>query len=360
MKFVSNASVLGSKLNALKRVINAKNSLAVLDDFLLELSGNELKATASDGEIFVTSVIEVTGEEDGDCCVQARQITTLLSAIGDDAVTFSQNEIGGSVKTAKGTFNFPTEVTEAYPQPTIPDDMATLTLDAVEFVNALQRVEFAAGTDDLRPVMCGVAVDLAQGAYVASDGHKLIKAVVEPKEGQELFIMSRKAIAMAGALLGKNKDVELSKNASCAVISDESVRIVCRLVEGRYPNYNSVIPNIDTMQKVRIDRKKLLGAIKRVAVFGNQSSNCVVLKASWTDLRINAKDIDFSTSAEEHIECEYAGPEIEIGFKGDFLVTLLSAYENDEVEIYLADSSKAAILKDDSGVVSLIMPMMIE
>jgi DNA polymerase-3 subunit beta len=268
-----------------------------------------------------------------------------------------------------GSYNFPIQNADEFPkaQP-VSDNATTLTIDAAVLANNITRSIFATAQDELRPVMNGIYFDLTADALaiVASDGHKLVrnKNYTLKSDVPAAFILPKKPANLLKNVLAKDGgDVVLKFDERAAEISFSDGMLACRLIEGRYPNYNSVIPQ-DNPNQITIDRKSLLGALRRVLPFASDSSQLIRFHAEAGMLTLNAEDIDFSTSAKETVTCEYAGMPISIGFKGSSMVEILNNLESDDVIIQLADPSRAGIIvpavqPDDEDVLMLIMPMLL-
>lgn len=360
MKFQANSRLLSGSLNNLKRVILSKNTLPVLDNFLLELEGDELKITASDSEVTATSVLSVSGTENGKVCVASTQLTKLLSVVEDEVVGFEEDKLAAVVKTTKGKFDFVGVDPKDYPiAPEV--EGGEIELPTEQFISGLEGAALAIASDPLRPVMTGVYVDFTEEGlvFVGSDGHKLVKITTDIKVPSQSFIITQKAIAMTSLLLSKEAAIKVKADGRNISLSNGTTVITARMIEGRYPAYNSVIPQ-SGLNDLKVDRKKLIGAIKRVSVFGSAASNLIALAVDWTGVRVSAQDIDYSTSAEEAMEAEYGGNVMKIGFKGDFLLSILGSYSEDNVTIGLIDPSRAAVVTaEGSSKLSLIMPMML-
>ncbi len=372
MKFVVSSALLSSHLQTINRVINSKNTLPILDCFLLELKDNKLTITAADNEIRMETFVEVVEHEgEGSLAINANNLLDPLRELPDQPLTFDVNDetLEVYIYYHNGKYNFVGLKAEDYPQPKgLKEDALTLNLDSQILLSGINRTIFATADDELRPVMNGIYFDISTESliFVASDGHKLVKvAATDVKADKNAsFILPKKPANLLRSVLPKEEDdVTITFDDNHAVIKLSQYSMLCRFVEGRYPNYNSVIP-VDNPNKVTLDRLDFSNAIKRVSVFSNPASNLVKMQLSEDKILITAQDIDYLTAAEETITCQYSGTAMSIGFKADFLVDILSNIPSTDVILELSDPSRAGIIipvenEMDEEMLALIMPMML-
>lgn len=372
MKFVVSCNLLLSHLQTVGRVIASKNPIPILDCFLFELKENQLTITAADSETRMNTTIEVNdvlGE--GTYAIPSKSLLDALKELPEQPITFQINDTSSEVIITyeNGRYNFVAQQGEEYPlAKPLSEDAAKLTLSAVELMSGISRTLFASGDDELRPVMNGVFFDIAEEelTFVASDGHKLVRFKNFAVKGNErsAFILPKKPANLLKTILPKvDGDVNIAFDSNNAYITMEQFTIVCRLVEGRYPNYNGVIPKENPF-RVTVDRIQFMNALKRVSVFSGTGNSLIKLTISENSIFITAQDIDFSTSAEETIACVYDGEPMSIGFKSTYLIEILSNLPTDEVVMELADPSRAGLIlpienADDEDILMLLMPMMI-
>lgn len=372
MRFKVSSTELLSRLQSISRVIGSKTPLPILDDFLFDLDGEgKLKVTASDVETrLVTSVEIMEWEGSGLFAISAKILLDSLKELPEQPICFEidDNNLEVIILFQNGKYNFIGMNGEAYPeQKPMKEDADTISIKSQTLISSISRSLFAIGEDELRPVMNGVLFDLQDDGltFVASDGFKLVrlKNTTVKSEGKASFIMPKKPASLLKNLLGRDDEmVEIKFDENCAKVSCSSFEMVCRLIEGRYPNYNSVIPN-DNPFKVVIDRESFLRALKRVSVF-SQSNSLVKLHIKDGEMIITAQDIDFSTSAEEKVVCQYDGSELGIGFKATYLIDMLNNISSDSVILALADASRAGLIiptvnEEDEDLLMLLMPMML-
>lgn len=374
MKFVISSTELLSHLQAISRVISNKNTLPILDNFLFQLTDKELKITASDLETTLITTISLENVTDeGSIAIPARILTDTLKEFPDQPLTFDINNetFAIVITTENGKYNVVGQNGEDFPQlPVIKDDQkTTIKLTADVLLSGITKTLFATADDELRPVMNGIYIELFPDnmTFVASDAHKLVRyRRNDVKADQESsFILPKKPASLLKAILPKEEnEVMLEFDDKNAFFTLSNYKLVSRLVEGNYPSYNSVIPT-NNPNKLTIDRLELFNALKRVALFSNQASNLVKLELKGNQLNVSAQDIDFSISANERLNCQYEGDDMEIGFKSSFLIEILSNMASTDVLVELSDPSRAGILfpaekeNDDEDVLMLLMPMMI-
>ncbi len=371
MKFIVSSTGLFSHLQAISRVVNSKNSLPILDCFLLELTDGTLSITASDSETTLTTSIE-TNEYDGDgkFAVNSKTILDALKEIPEQPLTFEVNEnMEIVVKYQNGKYSLMGQNADEYPQsPNLGSNAVHVTIGAPILMNGINRALFATADDELRPVMNGVYFDITTEdiTFVASDGHKLVRNKTYKARGNEkaAFILPKKPATLLKNLLPKEMgDVQIDFDDRNAVFTLENYSMTCRLIEGRYPNYNSVIPQ-NNPHKATIDRAAFMSGLKRVSVFSSAASSLIKLRLDMNTIQISGQDIDFSTSAEENMMCQYEGAPMSIGFKSTFLIDILNNISSQEVVMELADPSRAGVIVPieqdaEEDLLMLLMPMML-
>jgi len=373
MNFVVSSSELNKHLQSVSRVINSKNTLPILDNFVFELSDNKLIITGSDLETTVITYIELDNiEGSGKIALEARKLLDILKEFPEQPLTFNINEetLATDLITETGKFSIVGQSAEDYPVvPELGADGIDINVTSDVVLSGIEKTLFATANDELRPVMNGIFVEMESGkiTFVASDSHKLVRYIrtdVEVSQSAS-FILPKKSASLMKGLLSKDESaVSLSFDEKNARFTINEYTIICRLIEGNYPSYNSVIPT-EMPNKLLVDRVTLFTALKRVTVFSNQASYLVKLKVTPNELIVSAKDVDFASSGVERANCHYDGDEMEIGFKGTFLQEILSNMSSSDVIVQLSDPSRAAILvpseteNDSEDVLMLIMPMML-
>lgn len=374
MKFVVSSTELLNHLTAISRVISSKSTLPILDNFLFNLEENKLTITASDLESTLTTWIELENTEGiGEIAIPAKLLIDTLKEFPEQPLTFQVNNETYSVEifSENGKFSIVGQDGEEYPEAKAinPEKATSVTMSHDVLLNGINKALFATADDELRPVMNGILAEITpeEITFVASDAHKLVryKRTDIKAEMEASFILPKKPAALLKSLLPKEDfDVKLEFDDKNAIFNLSNFMLSCRLVEGKYPSYNSVIPT-DNPNKMQIDRLEFYNTLRRVSVFSNQASNLVRLKLSGNQLVVSAQDVDFSISAVERLNCQYEGDELEIGFKSSFLIEILSNMASAEVEMELSDPTRAGILLpvekeyEEEDILMLLMPMMI-
>jgi DNA polymerase-3 subunit beta len=372
MKFVVSSSSLSSHLQVVGRVIASKNTIPILDCFLFELSENRLTITAADSETRMITSLEVQeAGGSGVFAIPSKNLLDSLKELPDQPVTFDINDetLELFVYYENGKYNFIAEHGDEYPQAKpLREDAAKITIPAEHLLTGISRTLFATADDDLRPVMNGIYFDISGSdiTYVASDGHKLVRYKDFSAKGHEQtsFILPKKPANLLRTVLPKELgNVTIGFDDSNAYIQLGKIEIISRLIEGRYPNYNGVIPK-GNPYKVTVDRLLFTNALKRVTVFANPTSSLVKLSVSADAVIVSTQDIDYSTSADEKVACVYDGEPLSIGFKGTYLIEILNNIPSSEVVLELADPSRAGLMlpvenEEDEDLLMLLMPMML-
>ena len=372
MKFSVSSSALLSLLATTGKVISNKNQLPILDYFLFELRDGRLKVTASDLETTLIGSIEVDSvEQEGIIAAPARLMLDSLKEFPEMPLTIEVNDSTWEIKICwnSGVSSIPGVSGMSYPAlPALAEDKKEMDFDVDTLVAGINKTIFATADDELRPVMNGVFINIQPEVttFVGTDAHKLVRFTAESQSNVAAsFILPKKpANLLKSVLLKEDDSIKVSFDNKNVIFELTSHTLVCRLIEGNYPNYNAVIPTANP-NKVLIDRIELLNGIKRVAVCSNQATNLIRMDVANNTVNLTAQDLDFSVSAKESLSCSYDGEPITIGFKSTFLVEILANTETPTVQIELADSTRAGVFKpvyDDkqnSDTLMLLMPMMI-
>lgn len=373
MQFTLSSGTLNSRLQNLARVINSKNTLNILDCFLFEVANNQLTVTASDNEnVMQSTIILDSCSGDGRFALPNKTIINAVKELPEQPLSFNVNENDYSIEITyqNGKYNFTGQAAEEYPiAQGIEDGASVITIESELLAENISRSLFATSQDEIRPVMSGIYFDIkADGlTIVATDGHKLVRnrllnAKVE--DAAASFILPPKPAQLLKGVLSRSEDETVIRFTSrSAEVTFADGKLTCRLIEGRYPNYSSVIP-AGNPNVLTIDRKSLMGALKRVLPFASESSQLVRFHLTAGNLEVSSEDIDFATSAKESIACDYNGTTMDIGFKGSTVYEILNNLNSEEVTIQLADPSRAGLIvpttqPENQDILMLIMPMLL-
>ena len=370
MKFIVSSNYLLKQLQVLGGVINNSNTLPILDNFLFELEHSKLTVSASDLETTMASTLVVESESEGSVAIPAKLLLETLKTFPEQPLTFvieDNNTI--EISSNHGKYALAYASADEFPKAISLDNASTTVLSADILATAISKTIFAAGNDDLRPVMSGVFFQFSTESltFVATDAHKLVKysrTDVKADETAE-FIMPKKPLnLLKGILAGSDDTVSIEYNDSNAKFSFENSVLICRLIDGKYPNYEAVIPK-ENPNHLTISRNQFLNSVRRVSIFSNKTTHQIRLKIAGAELNISAEDIDYSNKAEERLTCDYQGDDMQIGFNSRFLSEMLSNLNADDVQLEMSMPNRAGILTPIDGldegetVTMLVMPVML-
>ena len=373
MKFQVSSTRLFNQLQAVSRVIGSKNSLPSLDDVLFRLEGNQLSLTASDGETTIRTRLEVEEAEGaGMVAFGAKILIETFKQFPEVPLQFKIDEqnFGMTISSPNGEYSVVGVNGAEYPEiPFEPEqDSHAFKMSSALLLDAISKTIFCTAEDELRPVMNGIFFDMTpeKATLVATDAHRLVRytnTTVRVDEPASFILPKKPAMLLKSVLQKDENDVEVRFGARNVLFTFGNTVIVCRLIDGRYPNYNAVIPQNNT-NIMTIDRLTLLSACKRVAVFANTSTALIRLALAENNVTISSQDIDFSTAAEEKLVCSYAGTPMAIGFKAPFLCEILATIESEEVQLELADPARAGLIlptenEENEELLMLLMPMLL-
>jgi DNA polymerase-3 subunit beta len=370
MKFIVSSSYLLKQLQVLGSVINSSNTLPILDNFLFELDNNLLKVSASDLETTMTATLEIDSKSQGSVAIPAKLLLDILKTFPEQPLTFTvEDNSTVEISSNSGKYAIAYAPGEEFPKAVVLDEPSKTIVPAEVLATAVSKTIFAAGNDDLRPVMSGVFFQFSPEGliFVATDAHKLVKyARTDVKASQVAdFIMPKKPLNILKGILGaSDAEVAIEYNDSNATFSFENYVLTCRLIDGKYPNYEAVIPK-ENPNKLLINRVQFLNSVRRVAIFANKTTHQIRLKIAGTELNISAEDIDYSNKADERLTCDYQGDDMQIGFNSRFLTEMLNNLSSDEIQLEMSMPNRAGILTPVDGldegetITMLVMPVML-
>lgn len=370
MKLSLNSKTLLEKLLVLNGVINSSNTLPILDCFLFEVNENQLKLTATDLETTITSTIEITSTDTGAIAVPSRMLIDILKTFPEQPLEFSVLENSTiDITSASGIYSIAYALAKDYPTAVLVENAQTISLNSKVLGKAITKTVFATGTDDLRPIMTGVLFELSPSGlnFVATDAHKLVRYNRKDITSTENidFIVPRKPLnVLKGIISTLDTDVSLSFNQTNAIFKFEDFVLVSRLIDGKYPKYENVIPK-ENPNKAVINRTSLLNSVKCVAIFSNKMTKQVVLDFSGNEIHLKAEDIDYSNKANERINCSYIGEDTIIGFNAKYLTDLINNSTCEDVNFEFSLPNRAGIItpadgeSDEESLFMLIMPSVV-
>ena len=370
MNFIVSSTQLQRQLQTLSGVLNTSNTLPILDHVLFELAPQQLKITATDLETTISATIQVESTSEGKLAVPARLLLDTVKTFPEQPLTFSQADNNTlEISSEQGKYALAYANADEYPQAAEVVDASSLSIQGETLATAINNTIFASGNDDLRPVMSGVFFQLSSSGmtFVATDAHKLVKYertdVVAPETAE--FIMPKKPLnLLKSVLVGSEEEVTVNYNNSNVQFSFDDTVVICRLIDGKYPNYEAVIPK-ENPNVMSINRVQLLNTVKRVSIFSNKTTHQIRLRIAGAELHISAEDIDYSNKAEERLTCSFQGDDMQIGFNARFLTEMLTNLSSDEIQLELSLPNRAGIITPVDGldegeqVTMLVMPVML-
>lgn len=370
MKFIVNSSYLLKQLSHINGVITTNPVVPILENFLFEIEKSKLTVTASDLQTSMITELQVESKEKGNIAVPARILLDTLKNLPDQPVTFSVDETSYSIEISSdnGRYKLAGENATDFPKvPSVSNDFNAL-LSSEVLSRAINNTIFATSSDELRPAMTGVYVNLGEKntTFVATDGHRLVRyrrTDIKSDNGNTIII-PRKALNLLKATLPtENSDVSIDFNASNAFFKFGNIRMICRLIDERFPDYENVIPAQNPI-KMTINRSEFLGSLKRISIYANKTTHQVRLKITGSELQVSAEDLDFSNEANERLSCEHEGEDIEIGFNARFLVEMLTNLDSEQIRLNMSAPNKAGVIfpaeKDkNEDILMLVMPVML-
>ena len=370
MKFIVNSAYLLKQLSNINGVITTNPVVPILENFLFELEKGGLTVTASDLQTSMITELQVESKEKGSIAVPARILLDTLKNLPEQPVTFSIDESTYSIEiiSDNGRYKLSGENATDFPKvPSVSNDFSA-EISSEVLARAVNNTIFATSNDELRPAMTGVFVNLGDKntTFVATDGHRLVRyrrTDVKSDNGNSIII-PRKALNLLKATLpAENTDVSLNFNMSNAFFKFGNIRMICRLIDERFPDYDNVIPSGNNI-KMTISPTDLLGALKRISIYANKTTHQVRLKITGSELQISAEDLDFSNEANERLSCEHEGEDIEIGFNAKFIIEMLGNLDSEQIRLTMSAPNKAGVIlpaeKDSAeDILMLVMPVML-
>ncbi len=371
MKFIVSSGSLLKQLQIAGGVLNNNNTLAILDNFLFDLKDGVLTISASDLESTISSTISVDSEDEGLAAIPARLLLDSLKSLPEQPITFIIDAKNSSVELSSDYGKYSLAYVDGEEFPRLPDmeDTSKTVLPGEILATAINKTLFAAGNDELRPVMSGVFFQFNSSnlTFVATDAHKLVRYRRNDFKSDHTaeFIMPRKPLnILKSVLVSAGDEVQIIYNETNVRFEFENIILTCRLIDGKYPNYEAVIPK-ENPNVMEIERNAFHNSVKRVSIFSNKTTHQVRLKIAGSELQVSAEDLDFSNKAHERLNCNYSGDDMEIGFNSRFLLEMLNNLDSDIVNLEMSAPNRAGIiipvdsLEEGEDVLMLVMPVML-
>ena len=372
MNFIVSSSYLLKNLSSISGVITSNPVVPILENVLFEIENGNLLITASDLQTSVMVELQVESKENGSVAIPAKILIDTLKNLPEQPVTFSidENNYNIEINSDNGRYKLAGENSADFPKVPEISDGYSFTVNANTLALAIGNTIFSTSTDELRPAMTGVFFRLSSNSctFVSTDGHRLVKYIRTDISGDEVdhdMIIPRKSLNLLKTIIPSDdkSDINIEFNASNAFFSNDNIKLVCRLIDERYPDYENVIPS-DNSNSIEVDRSEILSSLKRISIYANKTTNQVRLKVSGSEILISAEDLDFSNEANERISCEHDGDDIEIGFNAKFLIEILSNIHSDKVIFKLSEPNRAGLvlpedIEDEEDLTMLVMPVML-
>lgn len=370
MKFIVSSSALSKQLSALSGVLSANNALPILENFLFQINKNELQISASDIETAMSATMQIESKDSGMIAVPARLLLDTLKTFPEQPLTFTidKEKFAIEISSDYGKYKLIGHNGKDFPKFPEIESPSSFEMNANTLVKAISKTLFAVGNDELRPIMCGVFVQLEPGSitFVSTDAHKLVRYKRNDAKSKKTsaYIIPKKPLSLLKNILPSDGKVKVEYNNTNVSFTFGNVHLVSRLIDGKYPNYEAVIPK-ENPNKMVIDREALLNSIRRVSIFANKTTHQVRLKIKGSELNISAEDLDFSNEAVERLTCNYKGADMEIGFNSKFLTEMLGNIDTEEVQFEMSSPNRAGVMKPvgsngkEEDILMLVMPVML-
>jgi DNA polymerase-3 subunit beta len=371
MKFIVSSAQLLKQLQTVSGVLNSSNTLPILDNFLFEISDNTLSISASDLETTMkTTIKNAEADEDGNIAIPAKLLLDTLKTFSDQPLTFliDKDTYGIEIGSENGKFKLAGQNGDEFPKTPSMESASKTTMPSEVLASAINKTLFATGNDELRPIMSGVFCELSSEGciFVATDAHKLVKyrRTDATADSTVSFILPKKPLTLLKNSLINDSDVSIEYNETNAFFVFDDIELICRLIDGKYPNYEAVIPK-ENPNVLTIDRLEFYNSIRRVAIFASKSTHQIRLKIAGSELHISSEDLDFSNEAFERLSCNYAGEDIEIGFNSRYLLEMINNLSSEQINLEMSAPNRAGIIIPQDGiseneeVLMLVMPVML-
>ena len=370
MKFIVNSSTLLKELQKLNGVISTSNTLPILDNFLFEIEDGKIKIIASDLETTMISEITTESSSNGQITIPSKILIDTLKTFSNQPLTFLVDEDTKGIEISSETGNYKLAGQDAKEFPKVPEltSSSSFLIPSTVLFNAINKTLFASGNDELRPVMSGVFCELSEESitFVATDAHKLVKHTRSKisSNSNSSFILPKKPLSLLKNNIDNDSEINVEFNETNVRFLLDNITLICRLIDGKYPNYDAVIPK-DNPNKLVINKDEFLNSIKRVSIYASKTTHQIRLKIAGSQLQITSEDLDFANKAEERLTCSYEGEDIEIGFNSRFVIDMLNNIGSDQICLEMSAPNRAGIIlpldgqEENEDTLMLVMPVML-
>ena len=370
MKFIVNSTTLLKELQKLSGVISSSNTLPILDNFLFDIEDGKIKIIASDLETTMISNITTESSSNGLITIPSKILIDTLKTFSNQPLTFLIDEETKGIEISSENGNYKLAGQDANEFPKVPElsSSSSFIISTSVLLNAINKTLFASGNDELRPVMSGVFCELSNESitFVATDAHKLVKHTKSniSSSSSSSFILPKKPLSILKNNIDSDSEINVDFNDTNVKFILDNITLVCRLIDGKYPNYDAVIPK-DNPNKLVINKDELLNSIKRVSIYASKTTHQIRLKIAGSQLQITSEDLDFANKAEERLTCSYEGEDIEIGFNSRFVIDMLNNIGSEQICLEMSAPNRAGIIlpldsqEENEDTLMLVMPVML-
>ena len=378
MKFIVNSQQLHKQLQSLSGVLSSSNTMPIIGCFLFHLEENNLTIKTTDlSTTLVAKMTVETGrmENPEEVAIPSKMLLDILKTFDDVPLTFDVDPSNYTIDIVSGQGQYRLAGMDAATYPTMPvaESTSKVVMSSAALVDAINKTVFATSNDEMHQQMSGIYCEMTPDGvtFVATDAHKLVRyrrKDVASDESTNFILPKKPTIIVKNILAGRKEesDITIEYNNTNLFITFDNFYIVCRLVDGRYPNYEAAIPK-DNPNKLILDRQSFLNTLRRVSIFASEATRQVRLSISADKLEISAEDLELSNNARETLPCQYEGDPMDIGFNAKFLTEMISYLDSEQVLVELSHPSRAGIIfpygEDDSekkdDILMLVMPVML-
>lgn len=371
MKFIVSTGTLLKQLNIINGVIASKVVIPILEYILFEVEDGKLRIVGTDLEVSIQGIVPVESKENGKIAVPAKMIIDILKSLPEQPVTFTINEITNSIELTSdnGKYKITGEIADDFPKFPIIENALEYKVPAQVLLTGIVSTHIAISNDDLKPALTGMLVEMTGNGlnFVATDGNKLVKYSRKDLTSEDAtsFILPRKALnVLKNSLSDTDTDVEILYNRVNAMFRIGDITIVCRLIDEKFPDYNSAIP-VELPNKLTVNRNDFINSLKRLQIFANKTTYQVKFNISGNELQLTSQDLDYANEAHERLACEYEGEDMEIGFSSRFLIEMVSIIPQDEAVISLMAHNRPGTITpaqqdENEELIMLLMPIVIK
>lgn len=366
MKFRTTKEVLFSALNETNKIIPLRTTLPILSCVLIETKNNQIILTASDLEQTIITKIDAEVPEEGAVAVPGNRLLEIVSALPAGPLEISATEEKEvEISSPKGVYKIRGKEPTEYPETPKLNQEQKIKLKGRELLEIINNTLYAVSKDDLKPALCGVYLNLDKTTVmaVATDGHRLVKYKKETKETNPpgSIIIPGKFLSVLKNNINVSGDIDINLSENHIDVKESNTKTITRIIKETFPDFNSVIPD-QKNNKATLGSLDLIEAIKRVSIFSNKTTRQIILSFENNELTISTEDKETSSSAKEHVSCEFEGAPTTIAYNAQYLKEVIQHIDSDQVEAFLGGPLTAAVFKpkkqqEKTELTALLMPL---